>query len=732
MVTMKDIAKLAHVSQGTVSNVLSNKGNVSADKIKLVKKAAKDLGYVLNAQAQQLRSSSGLSNTVAVVLPNVIQAKYATFFTAVQRHLQELSYNVLLFVSDDSPYIEDQALETIITLRACAVISITCCYENTSHYKTLEQLGCALIFVERVSPISAHYVGFDYQDIGFQVGERVAKCSYKDIGIMTGLDFFSNEFDFEAGVRKAISTFGKSLPNITAIHSSYAGEINSAFQLINSASNLDAIITVCNSFTNSLKQACSVGMHGKAPSIYTLHHKNLLYSDSEINYFCTDYTMLGRQSARLLIDIKSREKQSAIAENIIIKPHGFISKLSHPVPFKKTVLNVLMPPNGSTNALIKMVPDFTKKTNIEVNFVTMPLAELTDQLAQATYNDYFDVVRTNVTTTPSFPAESLLPFSDEYFYDITKTMFDNPVKLFSYINNTPYTMPFDLSIHFQIYRRDLFSDSVHQRTFYETFKHKLEVPSTYDEYLDICKFFTRSYNPESPVLYGSTSFLNENTTIVYDFYRRYQSLGGILFDSNGNLRFDTQITTHAINTFCDTLPYSIHSNDPGNRDAGIVHFVSGQTAISTISTSYASLLTDLKKNSITGRIGFSDNPGAVSSLGGGSLAIPANCKQPEAALKFIEWACGAGQAQLFTLLGGISPHKFIYDDNELTQTYPWFDLLPDAVNSISNLNELSFVDKYEFERLVGGTLRNVYHGIIERAAAADLIKQNLFACMKKR
>ncbi|HCO29196.1 MAG TPA: LacI family transcriptional regulator, partial [Lachnospiraceae bacterium] len=33
MITIKDIAKEAHVSQGTVSNVLNNKGNVSSKKI---------------------------------------------------------------------------------------------------------------------------------------------------------------------------------------------------------------------------------------------------------------------------------------------------------------------------------------------------------------------------------------------------------------------------------------------------------------------------------------------------------------------------------------------------------------------------------------------------------------------------------------------------------------------------------------------------------------------------
>ena len=58
MATIKDIARLANVSHGTVSNVLNGKGNVSVEKIKAVEAAAKQLGYSLNSQAKQLRNSS--------------------------------------------------------------------------------------------------------------------------------------------------------------------------------------------------------------------------------------------------------------------------------------------------------------------------------------------------------------------------------------------------------------------------------------------------------------------------------------------------------------------------------------------------------------------------------------------------------------------------------------------------------------------------------------------------
>ena len=52
MPTIKDIAREAGVSHGTVSNVINGRGNVSVEKIQLVWQAAEKLGYKVNSKAQ--------------------------------------------------------------------------------------------------------------------------------------------------------------------------------------------------------------------------------------------------------------------------------------------------------------------------------------------------------------------------------------------------------------------------------------------------------------------------------------------------------------------------------------------------------------------------------------------------------------------------------------------------------------------------------------------------------
>ena len=58
MATIKDIAQLAGVSHGTVSNVLNGRGNVSMQKILQVEKAAHQLGYSMDERARWLRPAT--------------------------------------------------------------------------------------------------------------------------------------------------------------------------------------------------------------------------------------------------------------------------------------------------------------------------------------------------------------------------------------------------------------------------------------------------------------------------------------------------------------------------------------------------------------------------------------------------------------------------------------------------------------------------------------------------
>ena len=70
MATIKDVAKLAGVSLGTVSNVLNGKTN-NEELIEKVEKAVRELSYRPDAMARSLKNTN--SNLIGLVLPNAVE-----------------------------------------------------------------------------------------------------------------------------------------------------------------------------------------------------------------------------------------------------------------------------------------------------------------------------------------------------------------------------------------------------------------------------------------------------------------------------------------------------------------------------------------------------------------------------------------------------------------------------------------------------------------------------------
>ena len=101
MPTIKDIAREAGVSHGTVSNVLNKTGKVSAEQIRLVEEAAKKLGYKPNMQAQQLRQGS--SRSVCLLLPSFSNSCYQDFYDSFYQQLTKDGYDIVFYLTEGIP-----------------------------------------------------------------------------------------------------------------------------------------------------------------------------------------------------------------------------------------------------------------------------------------------------------------------------------------------------------------------------------------------------------------------------------------------------------------------------------------------------------------------------------------------------------------------------------------------------------------------------------------------------
>ena len=84
MATINDVAKLAGVSRGTVSNVINNI-KVHEKSYLAVKKAIEELGYVPNQYARTLKTNK--TNTIALILPTI----WNPFFSELTFHTEKRS-----------------------------------------------------------------------------------------------------------------------------------------------------------------------------------------------------------------------------------------------------------------------------------------------------------------------------------------------------------------------------------------------------------------------------------------------------------------------------------------------------------------------------------------------------------------------------------------------------------------------------------------------------------------
>lgn len=110
MITMKEIARLAGVSQPTVSVVLNNKSGtvrISDETRKLVVEAAKSLGYRRNAIARSM--VTGKTNFIGYIDIDVSPEYAAKMLSGVIRECNGRNYFVKVF-----PYYDDMKFEEVI------------------------------------------------------------------------------------------------------------------------------------------------------------------------------------------------------------------------------------------------------------------------------------------------------------------------------------------------------------------------------------------------------------------------------------------------------------------------------------------------------------------------------------------------------------------------------------------------------------------------------------------
>lgn len=148
MATIRDVAKHAGVSAGTVSNVLNRPSYVSREVRERVQAAMRDLDFTPSAHARQYRR--GRVRSIGIVMATMDYP----FFVDVALHAEEAAradgVAVVFCHSGYDEAREDSNIDLLMQQRAQGVI-ITPVNENSERLESMMARGVPVVFVDRVS-----------------------------------------------------------------------------------------------------------------------------------------------------------------------------------------------------------------------------------------------------------------------------------------------------------------------------------------------------------------------------------------------------------------------------------------------------------------------------------------------------------------------------------------------------------------------------------------------------
>ena len=147
MITMREIAKLAHVSQPTVSRVLNGNQSVDPELRERVLACAREHDYQFNALAQGLQGSKTM--LLGVLVTNISNSFFADLAKAVELEARKYGYSIILLNSDYDSEKEQSYLDVLRRYWVDGVIAVPVLRDNGYWPDCAKRLDVPLVVVTR-------------------------------------------------------------------------------------------------------------------------------------------------------------------------------------------------------------------------------------------------------------------------------------------------------------------------------------------------------------------------------------------------------------------------------------------------------------------------------------------------------------------------------------------------------------------------------------------------------
>jgi LacI family transcriptional regulator len=212
-VRIQDVARAAHVSVGTVSNVL-NRPEIVRDETRMrVEAVMARLGFSRNESARQLRQ--GRSRSLAYVFLDATNPFFTDVARGIEAAADEAGLAVFLCNSNGDPAREDHYLDLLHQQRVLGVLVTALDYTNP-RLKSLPAHGTPVVLVDHPADATGPWCSVAVDDkLGGQIAvEHLVEQGHERIAFAGGPLTLPQVADRLEGARRAMTAAGGRSPDV--------------------------------------------------------------------------------------------------------------------------------------------------------------------------------------------------------------------------------------------------------------------------------------------------------------------------------------------------------------------------------------------------------------------------------------------------------------------------------------------------------------------------------------
>ncbi|TXC90514.1 LacI family transcriptional regulator [Metabacillus litoralis] len=227
LASRKDVARLAGVSEATVSRVFNNISPLREQTKQKVLQAAKELNYHPNVIAQNF--AKGKSNNIGVIVPylpkvNLLSTHYfSELVSGIGARLGELGYGLLLIFQRPDERKDYVQLFHSQRVDGCIILGARHNQNELEAIEKLHQLKLPYCLINQAfSEQHFHFIDADHVDGSYQATTALLEKGFQQVLFLNGPLEFSNSLDRLEGYNKALRQKGISLNEALIFEGNYS------------------------------------------------------------------------------------------------------------------------------------------------------------------------------------------------------------------------------------------------------------------------------------------------------------------------------------------------------------------------------------------------------------------------------------------------------------------------------------------------------------------------------